>query len=694
MNRQRSSRGGLSQAGLYCAATALGLALMTWAASIWQGGQQPARADNPPLAVSTFIDNLAVPWDMVFTPDETMLVNQRGGGFKARHSDGTVTDVTADFSDLKAAGEGGLMGMVIDPGFATNRRLYTCQGHKSPLEIQVISWTINGDYSQATRVDDPLVGGIPMKSNGRHSGCRLRFGSDGYLYISTGDAATNTIPQDLTSLGGKVLRVDAQTGQGAADNPYINSESANSKLIYSYGHRNPQGLALRPGSSQMWVVEHGPQIDDEINLLQKGGNYGWDPVSPTPGDNSYYEWGSMTDTSKFPAAIAAKWSSGNSTYATAGGIFLEGDHWGDKEGRLAVATLKNSTLYLFDFDSDGDYQSVSIPTELKRTYHRLRSVVIGPDDALYIAASDRILRVAPVPDEQEEEPTADDQMPTRNPPADTTPPPIVIDQTETQLVASTNANDADQSSWRNQQVSNSQCDQGSFDNQFDQSRTVNLDQLAPGSYTYCFAVKDTSNNWAYKIFEFQIAPPVVETPKTNDDDTNRPGPANGPNGIEPTDKEEVDDPASSPGPPASTSNPDNVKPAAGTEAEPSNANPTSQNQAPAEIPESRDSSLNLPASMVPAGDPPEETQDAAGELDPDDKDEVSPAIKPTTNGADNPVKDDPNPSPTDDDQSSGDGGGGQKLAGWLATIISAGIMLVGGLWVLFIKINKQKSGGD
>ena len=165
----------------------------------------------------------------------------------SRGADGTVRNVGAEMGDLFAVGETGLMGIVVDPDFASNRRFYTCQGHVGP-EVQVIAWTINADYTAATRVADPLVGGIPATS-GRHGGCRLRFGPEGFLWIATGDAASGRVPQDLTSLGGKVLRVDPFTGAGAPTNPLAPSR------VYTYGHRNVQGLALRPGTSQMWAVE-------------------------------------------------------------------------------------------------------------------------------------------------------------------------------------------------------------------------------------------------------------------------------------------------------------------------------------------------------------------------------------------------------------------------------------------------------
>ena len=355
----------------------------------------PERADarsvavsngGPDIDVDVLVDGLSVPWDLDFTPDETMLFTQRSGILSARLTDGTVQTVTADFSDFRASGEGGFMAILVDPNFNANRRFYTCQTHFSPREVQVIAWTINTDYTEATRVSDPLVGGIP--GGGRHSGCRLRFGPSGYLWIATGDGVNGTNSQDLASLGGKVLRVNASTGSGAPGNPF-----STAPLVYTYGHRNVQGLARRPGTSQMWSVEHGPFIDDEINLLVSGGNYGWDPVP------SYNESVPMTDTVKFPNAVEAKWSSGSPTLATSGAIFLEGSHWGDWEGRFAVASLKDSTLRIFEFANDGAFVNQVVVSELDGTYGRLRTPMMGPDGALFVTTSngsnDMILRVAP-----------------------------------------------------------------------------------------------------------------------------------------------------------------------------------------------------------------------------------------------------------------------------------------------------------
>ena len=355
-----------------------------------------AEPPPPELRVSTLVSGLSIPWDLDFTPDGTMLFTQKRGVLSSRGADGTVSEVEAEMGDLFAFGETGLMGIVVDPDFASNRRFYTCQGHLGP-EVQVIAWTIDAAYTTATRVADPLVGGIPATS-GRHGGCRLRFGPEGYLWIATGDAALGRIPQDLSSLGGKVLRVDPSTGDGAPANPF-----ASSPRVYTYGHRNVQGLALRPGTGRMWAVEHGPRVDDEINLLVAGGNYGWDPV---PG---YNESVPMTDRVKFPDSVEARWSSGSPTLAVSGGIFLEGRQWGIWEDRLAVATLRDSRLRLFEFTPDGDFVSQVIVPELDRSYGRLRTPMMGPDGALYVTTSngggrDRILRIASELEVVEEEP--------------------------------------------------------------------------------------------------------------------------------------------------------------------------------------------------------------------------------------------------------------------------------------------------
>ena len=356
-----------------------------------------AREASPELTVTALVTGLTHPWDIAFTPDGTMLFTERDHGLRVRLTDGTVRQVTADFSDLNFGGTAGLLALVLDPDFVSNRRFYTYQRHTG-AEMQLIAWTIDEDYTTATRVADPLVGGIPVNLRHlgpSHGGGRLRFGPQGYLWVATGDGYSGTAAQDLSSLGGKVLRVDSQTGAGAPDNPFAPSP------VYTYGHRNPQGLALRPGAGQMWSVEHGPDHDDEINLLISGGNYGWDPAPDEGAEDLYDETTTpMTDLVKFPDALQAKWSSGHPTLAVGGGVFLEGSQWREWEGQFAVATLKTRSVRVFKFTEEGDLVSQVVVPELDRTYGRLRSAVLGPDGALYITTTngggkDKILKVVP-----------------------------------------------------------------------------------------------------------------------------------------------------------------------------------------------------------------------------------------------------------------------------------------------------------
>ena len=333
----------------------------------------------PALDVTVVVDGLDHVWDVAQAPDGTLLVDERSGGFTAVLPDGTVREVHADFDDLFARGETGLMGLVLDPGFATNRRLYSCQGVQDG-SIAVIAWTIAADWSAATRAADPVVPGIPLNERtGRHGGCRLRFAPDGALLVGTGDNTVGSNPQDRSSFAGKVLRVDPATGEAA---------------VWTLGHRNVQGLAVRPGTEQVFAVEHGPDRDDEVNLLRPGGNYGWDP----DGDGSYDQSVPMTDPD-IPGAIPAVWSSGSPTLATSGATFLDGDQWGTYDGLLLVGLLKERGVLALRLDDDGVLQEQFRLPELDGTYGRLRSVQQGNDGALYVTTdngdSDQLLRVTP-----------------------------------------------------------------------------------------------------------------------------------------------------------------------------------------------------------------------------------------------------------------------------------------------------------
>ncbi len=343
----------------------------------------PPPVGDPTLSVSTVVSGLDLPWDVGFTPEGAMLFTEKAGRISVTR-DG-ATRRLATMNDVFNVGEAGLMGLAVDPDFASNRRFYTCHAWTDTTnrDVRVVAWTVDAGYTTATRVADPLFSGIQV-TTGRHAGCRPRFGADGFLWVGTGDAAVGTNPQNLSSLNGKVLRVDKMTGAAAPGNPFAGSR------IYTYGHRNVQGLALR-ADGQMYSVEHGPDRDDEVNRLRSGGNGGWDPV---PG---YNESTPMTDLAKFPAAMRPAWASGSPTLAPSGATFVGGTAWRSLAGSLLVACLKGAQLRALTLDAAGGLVSEKV---LLSNQGRLRTAVQGPDGSVYLATSngggaDKILRVTP-----------------------------------------------------------------------------------------------------------------------------------------------------------------------------------------------------------------------------------------------------------------------------------------------------------
>jgi aldose sugar dehydrogenase len=359
-----------------------------------------APSTVPALQVEVLARGLDHPWDVAQAPDGTLVLDERSGGLTAVLPDGRVQPIDADFDDLFVEGETGLMGLALDPAFADDRRLYTCQGVQDGGSgapgVEVIAWTVAEDWSSAERVADPLIGGIPVNDEiGRHGGCRVEFGPDGALYVGTGDTAVGTTPQDLGTPAGKVLRADPATGQPLPDNPFVAPDDGADDLIWTYGHRNVQGLAVRPGTDQVYSVEHGPTRDDEVNLLQPGGNYGWDPV----GQGRYDESVPMTDL-QLAGAVPAVWASGDERVAPSGATFLEGDRWGSLDGLLVVGALRGERVVALRLDEAGTLVEQFPLPGFDGGYGRVRTPQLGNDGALYLTTDngdgeDQLLRVTP-----------------------------------------------------------------------------------------------------------------------------------------------------------------------------------------------------------------------------------------------------------------------------------------------------------
>ena len=374
-----------------------GLAASPAAAGANQSSSQldSSGAAGPALNVSVIQRGLDTPWEIAFIDATRYLVTERTGRLSlGRLSGGPLTPVKADLTDL-ASGDSGLMGMVTDPAFATNRIFYTCQSHVAPNDNRIIRWRLSATGTSAVRVGAPVLTGLPLGKF--HTSCRLLFGPDGKIWASTGDSYRGRAAQDKTNLGGKILRVN-KDGSVPSDNPWATATNIRQRYVWNYGHRNPQGLAWRPGTKQMWNAEHGPDWDDEVNLVLKGRNYGWNPVKNAT-DPAYYQNVPMTDLVEFPDAVPAKWSSGVPTVAPSGMTFIRGNAWGAYNGVAVLALLKDEGMLGLWLDKPGNVIKTAGIPELNDTYGRLRTPRMGPDGALYVLTSngtdDKILRVAP-----------------------------------------------------------------------------------------------------------------------------------------------------------------------------------------------------------------------------------------------------------------------------------------------------------
>jgi aldose sugar dehydrogenase len=347
----------------------------------------------PPLQVTRIATGLDIPWDVKSIGGGKLLITERTTRRLLLWEGGSVRALQFPSSTIFARGETGLMGLAVDPAFATNRRFYTCHGGfrgTAGHDVRVVAWRLNAAETAATAVRT-LLYGIPVSSTiGQHGGCRLLITSYGALIVGTGDARIGRNPRHLYSLGGKTLRLNRFTGAPWPYNRYIRSRSLNARYVLTRGHRNPQGLAQRSDGT-IWSVEHGPDRDDEVNRLATGGDYGWHPV---PGYNQRVP---MTNHGLPGTQVSARWRSGSPTLATSGAAWVLGQQWGDNHGTLAVATLKGQRLLLMKFDSAGRLRFIRTPSAL-RAFGRLRAVTrLGSGDLLVTTSNgggnDAVLRV-------------------------------------------------------------------------------------------------------------------------------------------------------------------------------------------------------------------------------------------------------------------------------------------------------------
>ena len=315
-----------------------------------------------PYEIKVIAENLYVPWAIDISDDDKLYFTERSGAIRIIE-DGKLNP--QPFITLSAPfvsqGEGGLMGIVLDPNYLQNHYIYVMHSYGEGNQIynRVVRLVENNNRASIDRI---LLDKIP---GGRiHNGGRLKIGPDQKLYITTGDAGNSALAQDPTSTAGKILRIELD-GKVPKDNLITNS------LVYSLGHRNPQGLAWN-SKNVLYESEHGQSAHDEINIIKPGGNYGWPLVQGNEESTEVMVQKSLIH-------------SGEETWAPSGITFVKQGPW---EGKLLVANLRGQQLLAISLNGNGTVVK-NVESYIKNEYGRLREVIQGKDGSLYLTTSNR-----------------------------------------------------------------------------------------------------------------------------------------------------------------------------------------------------------------------------------------------------------------------------------------------------------------
>ncbi len=391
------------------------------------------------LRHTVVLKDLESPWDMAFLADGTMLFTEKCKGLSVRMSSGQVNALlgmdgakgyASTAEDLFCDGQAGMMGVAFDPDFASNRRIYVYSTSRksTPYSNRLIRLVVNKDFTGVSERKD-IVDDVPYKmkasdhpfgASGTHNGGRVRFGPDGMLFLTTGDNHNGILPQSPTRLGGKVLRIDTDGKAAPGNKPPKGFDSR----IYTYGHRNVQGIAFHPKTGTPIIAEHGPWHSDEVTVLSNGGNGGWDPrpnmagrgdcpddycgymPNQTEGMNRFQRaaFMPMTDFKTYPDAMPPIWNNNGWSQGLSSAAFLTGDQWGEWDGALAIGFLGigfggtpiGNRIDVLQLSPDGTSVVGATTMTLPMEPGRFRSLVMGPDGSLYVAMDEgRIDKLTP-----------------------------------------------------------------------------------------------------------------------------------------------------------------------------------------------------------------------------------------------------------------------------------------------------------
>ena len=338
-----------------------------------------APQNSTKFKIETVVGGLEVPWSIVWAPDGRMIFTERPGRVRVFEKGALRQKPLYVVPDVEQTGETGLMSVALHPQFASNQFVYLSYGYGNRGSlVRVVRFRETAEGLVDRKV---IIENIPAAQF--HAGCRLRFGPDGKLYITTGDATNRNLAQKLDSLAGKTLRLN-DDGSIPQDNPYVGQQNARTE-IWSIGHRNAQGLDFQPGSNLMFQTEHGPSNfdgppgGDEVNIVEKGKNYGWPTIHHTqtaPGlESPLLEY--------TPAC------------APASGAFYRGSAFPGFKGNFFFGCLRGEMLIRVALDG----RKVLGQEGIVKEYGRIRDVAEGPDGAIYFSTSNRDGRGKPANDD-------------------------------------------------------------------------------------------------------------------------------------------------------------------------------------------------------------------------------------------------------------------------------------------------------
>lgn len=324
--------------------------------------------------IEEVVKNLSIPWGMTWLPDGSMLITEKDGRL-IQFKNNKKTEI-ANVPKVYNSGQGGLLDIELHPNYKENGWIYmTYASEEGPGKggnTALMRCKLEGN---ALTNIETLYKAVPNTTAGEHFGSRIEFDNDGFLYFSIGERGEGDVnPQDITRDGGKIYRLN-DDGSIPKDNPFYNEPKAK-KAIYTYGNRNPQGMAKHPKTGKIWMHEHGPKGGDEINIVKKGANYGWKTV--TYGVN--YSGTKITDETSRPNMEQPiyYWVP---SIAPSGMAFITGDKYPKWKGKLLVGSLKFAYVELLTLEGE----KVTNREKIAQDIGRVRNVKIGPDGLIYIA---------------------------------------------------------------------------------------------------------------------------------------------------------------------------------------------------------------------------------------------------------------------------------------------------------------------